>query len=321
MSRTTIRAISCIVLAALAACAEESVPSAPAASRATVYVVNYPLAYFARRVAGDRVEVVFPAPDDEDPAFWSPSDETIVAYQRADLVLLNGASYARWVDLASLPAARLVDTSAAFRDRLITMDDATVHAHGPGGAHEHGTVAFTTWLDPRLAIAQAEAIHAAFVRTWPEHRAELDAGLEGLRSDLAELDASLASALAPLAGVSLVPSHPVYQYLARRYGLELPSVHWEPGEPPTDAMWAELDEVLRDHPATWMIWEGEPVERTVAELRERGIGSVVVDPCGSRPVAGDYLGTMRANVARLRAMAVGDDRGAEEQVHSEQITE
>lgn len=37
-----------------------------------VYTVNYPLAYFAERIAGDSVNVVFPTPPDIDPAFWSP---------------------------------------------------------------------------------------------------------------------------------------------------------------------------------------------------------------------------------------------------------
>ena len=58
--------------------------------RLTVYVVNYPLQYFAERIAGDQATVVFPAPPDEDPAFWTPDVSTIAGYQQADLILLNG---------------------------------------------------------------------------------------------------------------------------------------------------------------------------------------------------------------------------------------
>ena len=82
-----------------------------------MYVVNYPLKYFATRIAGDAAEVVFPAPPDEDPAFWKPDVETIASFQRADLILRNGASYARWADHATLPASKVVDTSTRFRDR------------------------------------------------------------------------------------------------------------------------------------------------------------------------------------------------------------
>ncbi len=56
-----------------------------------IYTVNYPLAYFAERIAGDLAEIRFPAPPDVDPAFWMPGTDTIAAYQAADRILLNGA--------------------------------------------------------------------------------------------------------------------------------------------------------------------------------------------------------------------------------------
>ena len=40
-----------------------------AEKKLTVYTVNYPLAYFAERVGGKHIQVVFPAPSDVDPAF------------------------------------------------------------------------------------------------------------------------------------------------------------------------------------------------------------------------------------------------------------
>ena len=76
------------------------------AYRLTVYVVNYPLQYFAQRIAGEHAEVVLPVPPDVDPAFWMPDVATIAAYQRADLILLNGAQYAQWLTKVSLPQFR-----------------------------------------------------------------------------------------------------------------------------------------------------------------------------------------------------------------------
>ena len=38
-----------------------------AGEKLTVYTVNYPLQYFAERIGGEYVEVIFPAPGDEDP--------------------------------------------------------------------------------------------------------------------------------------------------------------------------------------------------------------------------------------------------------------
>jgi zinc transport system substrate-binding protein len=97
----------------------------------------------------------------------------------------------------------------------------------------------------------------------------------------------------------LVVSHPVYQYLTRRHGLNVKSVHWEPDEVPNNDMWKELTEILASHPAKWMIWEGPPLPGTVQKLERLGVKSTVFDPCGNVPKQGDYLSVMRQNASNL----------------------
>ena len=276
-----------------------SAPSSEEAGRLSVYVVNYPLQYFAERIGGESVKVVFPAPADEDPAYWSPDPDVIAAYQGADLILLNGAGYAAWVQRASLPDARLVDTSAGFRDQLIPLEEGVTHSHGPQGAHTHTGNAFTTWLDPSLAILQARAVRDAFAKTRPDRDAAFQQGFEALEADLRDLDQRLTSAAAAIGDTPLLFSHPVYQYLIRRYGLNAHSVHWEPDQAPTDAMWRELEELTAAHPARWMVWEGEPADETVKRLETMGLGSLVYTPSANTPGEGDFLSVMRENAAGL----------------------
>ena len=265
----------------------------------TAATVNYPLAYFAERIAGDVVGIGFPAIDG-DPAFWEPKTDDIIAYQKADLILLNGANYAKWIPMVSLSQAKLVDTSADLSDQLVPLEDEVNHTHGPGGAHAHGDTAFTTWLDPQLAIQQATAVRDAFATRWPKHQADFAAGCESLVTDLNNLDADIKSAFGTLGGGPLLGSHPVYQYLARRYDLNMKSVHWEPDAEPDAVMWQELDALIATHPATIMLWEGEPLAQTREKLAAKGIKSIVFDPCGNRPDAGDYLQVMKSNIANLR---------------------
>jgi zinc transport system substrate-binding protein len=265
----------------------------------SVYVVNYPLAYMAQRIGGADVEVSFPAPADEDPAYWSPAPETVAAYQGADLILLNGADYAKWVAQASLPPAKLVDTGAAYADRLIPLEEAVTHAHGPEGEHAHVGVAFTTWLDPTLALEQARAIAAAFEKARPGQAGVFHERLAQLEADLTALDARLEATAAAIGDRPLLFSHPVYQYLERRYRLNGRSVHWEPDAEPTGRQWAELEKLLDTHRARWMVWEGEPLPLVVARLKERGVASVVFDPCSRTPEEGDLLSVMRSGVDRL----------------------
>jgi len=300
------RSLAALLAAALLVGCGEGEPQSEApvgepekAERLSVYVVNYPLQYFAKRIGGEIVTVVFPAPADEDPAYWSPDPDVIAAYQGADLILLNGAGYAAWVRRASLPDARLVDTSAGFRDQLIPLEAGVTHSHGPQGAHTHTGKAFTTWLDPGLATLQAQAVRDAFVKERPDREEEFQQGFEALEADLLELDHRLTAAAEAIGDAPLLFSHPVYQYLIRRYELNARSVHWEPDEPPKEAMWRELEELVADYPAKWMVWEGEPADATVKRLEEMGLGSIVYTPCGSTPDKGDFLSVMRENVAGL----------------------
>jgi zinc transport system substrate-binding protein len=269
------------------------------AGKLTIYTVNYPLQYFTERIGGDLVDVYFPAPKDIDPAYWSPNVETISAYQQADLIVLNGAGYAKWVRKVALPRLRTVDTSAAFSDRLITAGDVVTHSHGPEGDHLHSGTAFTTWLDFTQAAQQAEAIAVALTRKRPDAKGQIDRNLDSLKADLLALDERTAKAVSSDATRPLLASHPVYQYLARRYGLNLKSVMWEPDEAPGAAQWAQLGETLNDHPARWMLWEREPVPETIERLGQLGVESIVLNPCGNLPKAGDFLSVMVENAASL----------------------
>jgi zinc transport system substrate-binding protein len=265
-----------------------------------VFTVNYPLAYFAERIGSDVVEVRFPAPADEDPAYWSPDADTIAAYQAADLILLNGAAYAKWVERATLPSSKLVDTSASFAERYIPLEGTVTHSHGPEGAHEHTGWAFTTWLDPSLAIKQARAVRDALTTALPDHTNVFEEGFTSLSADLEALDQRVATAAEAIDQQPLIFSHPVYQYLIARYGLNGMSVHWEPDQAPN---LDELQHLLEEQAARWIVWEGSPLLETVESLEAYAVTSVVFDPCGNRPDGGDFMSVMESNAKAFERIA------------------
>jgi len=277
-----------------------STAGSSASDKLTVYVVNYPLKYFAERIAGDHAKVVFPAPADVDPAFWMPDTKTILEYQKADLILLNGAGYARWVNKVSLPRSKILNTSAKLKGRYITMDETITHSHGQGGEHAHENVAFTTWIDFTIAAKQAKSIADALGRKRSALRKTFQKNYKALEKDLLTLDQALVAIVSKDLSKYFIGSHPVYDYLARRYGLNIKSVHWEPDEAPGDAEWMELQTILKTHPAEWMIWEGNPMKKSVEILKSIGINSIVFDPCGNVPIEGDFLSVMLQNVENLK---------------------
>ena len=262
---------------------------------------NYPLYFFASRIA----EGVDGAPDivlpdiDGDPAMWMPDVEQIQLLQSADAILLNGAGAESWLNLVTLDRRRLVDTSADLANKLIPLNDSVQHQHGPQGEHSHEGTAFTTWLDPQLAIAQAEVLTNALIDFAPMGEPRFRDNMAKLEQELTELDSRLAAVFARLDGRPVLFSHPVYQYLERHYNINGKSVHWEPDEAPSTADWIALQQVRNLHPATIMVWEDVPLEETRVRLANAGIISVPFRTVANLPDEGDFLSVMRDNAEHL----------------------
>ena len=214
---------------------------------------------------------------------------------------MNGAGYSKWADKVTLPESRIVDTAASFKARFIEVKDTVTHSHGKQGEHSHSGTAFTTWLDFQQALGQADAICAALQKLKPEAIEQFALNFDLLKKDLLELDSRMEAVGKKIAGKPLVASHPVYQYWARRYGIHLKSVLWEPDAVPSVEQMTELKNILATHQAAWFVWEGEPANESVEKLKALGLSGVVFDPCGNVPDKGTWLDVMQANVRQMEA--------------------
>jgi zinc transport system substrate-binding protein len=271
-----------------------------------VYAVNYPLAYFAQRIAESHADVFFPGPLDEDPAYWMPDTKTIAKYQKADLILLNGANYAKWVAKVSLPLSKMVDTSKAFKDRYIYTKKEITHSHGPQGKHAHENLAFTTWLDFSLAAEQARTVQHAMGKKRPDLASVFQENFNRLYQELMTLDTQLKKIVSSDPERPLVVSHPVYDYLAQRYGMNIESLHWEPDQILDPAHWNGLRSMIANHPAKWLVWEAPPIKDTMGQLETMGLKSVVVSPCAGQPEKGDFMTVMHQNLENIQRLYGGE---------------
>jgi zinc transport system substrate-binding protein len=265
-----------------------------------VYVTNEPLRCFAERLAGGDFEIVFPVPKDEDPEDWKPEAALIQKMQQADLILLNGGGYEKWLKKASLPLATQVDTSSAFKEKILQNDAAVTHSHG-GKEHAHSGPVGQTWLDLQLAIQQAKAVEAALVRLKPEAAEAIRERSKKLEAELLALDTEMEAVTKLATQKPIIASHPVYGYWARRYNVNLKSLHWEPDDVPTEAQLAELNKLLATHPAKVLVWEDEPNLQAAELVKALGLTSIVVRQCGNTPDKGDFLTLMKKNISALQA--------------------
>ena len=253
----------------------------------TVAAVNAPLAYMARVLGGPGVDIVFPVPHNIDPAYWDPEPEDIQQYQQSDLVLLNGAGYAGWIEKQVLPRARLVDTTAAVRDRFVQANGPeAAHRHGPEGEHSHGGgVAITTWLDPQIAAAQVEAVAAAMSARWPGMADDIASRKTGLLGEIDQMDDAFRSFFKELSDRQVLASHPVYQYLDRAYLGHMEALHWEPDQFPSASEWAAFETRLASDASPVMIWEDAPLPETAQKLQDLGVEVVVLRPLANADAA------------------------------------
>lgn len=279
--------------------------AAHAADKPVVAAVNYPLAYFAERLGGEAVDVLFPVPADRDPAFWRPSLADISAIQQADLIALNGAGYAAWTTKASLPRSRIIDTSRPFEHRFIETETVT-HSHGEDGEHSHEGLASHTWLDFALAAQQAETLSAAMARRMPDLAKDIEAATPPLIADLEALYQVAMTASGALEGATIIATHPRYQYFARAFRLDIRALQWDAGEAPTEAQWDELTALAGETGARILIWEAAPPEAARERAAAIGLRDVVLPTFANRPVDGDFVTGMRQALENLAALGATD---------------
>ena len=312
---------ACVVLSILSGCErkETQQPAAAAPENAadaatkqlSVYTTFYPTTYFTQRIAGDAVKITCAYPSDADPAFWTPDDETVTAFQGADLVVVNGASFEKGLSNVTLPESRLVDTAKPLAGELITLKDAVKHSHGPQGAHSHEGIDGHTWLDPINDKIQAEVIKKALIERLPNQAEKFEQGYAALAADLDAMDAGLKTLAGKLRDRILLCSHPAYNYVGRRYGWNLKTYHLDPEEMPSDATFIEIKNFLADHPARIMLWESEPAAEIADRMtKELGLKNIVYSPCETLDkdeiaAGANFISVMNGNIQRLEA-ALGD---------------
>lgn len=270
-----------------------------------IFVPNPAIESMVRTLAGDGDRFTIYTPwreiGDGDPAYWKPTADEIREIQACAFIFLNGAGYEPWAAQSALPRAKSVDTTAELTSRLIVEDGGT-HSHGPDGEHSHSGFASSTWLSPELAKEQlatvvgrlSEALGPTVLTRdiYQDLCKRLDEGAANLRA---------VGMLQP----KLLASHPVYQYLGQAGGIAIDSMHWEPGEMPSEKEWTKfrLTRAAHPRPTAWMLWEGEPGQEIRARLDAEGVKVFVFPLFPERD--GDFMRGLPATIELLQKAVVG----------------
>jgi len=305
--KPTRRTLTSALLASLAltACGGDGRTTSTDAAdgKPVVATTFYPTTWLVQRLGGEHVEAVLPLPADEDPISWQPSREALQQYQEADLVVVNGAELEKWVEGASLPLSRVVDTAAGFEERWIEYEGLT-HTHGGGEEHSHVGVDGHTWMSPELFALQAEAVAEALESRGLVPTDVLAAALAEVKGELEGLARQLEEEVLPLAEeVRFIANHPAYDYLLADR-VDLVNLDLDPEADDVEAAVHEVEHAKGDAERCVVLWEAEPTTVVAEALRAAlGVPSVVFSPAESveDPARADYVAIQRANLERLAA--------------------
>ena len=268
----------------LAGCAGSTAGPDTSGNRPTVVAAFYPLAYAAKQVGGDSVDVIDLTPPGAEPHDLELTAQQVAQIAEADLVLyIPGFQPAVDEAVAQQAGDRALDVTQGI-DMI------------PGDPH--------VWLDPLNVATIGNSIASRIGSSLPDLADTVDAGAGKLSADMSGLSNEWKTGTQSCTIRDLVVSHEAFGYLARAYGFtQVGIAGLSPDSEPSPARLAEVTALVKDQGVTTIYYEtlvDPKIAQTVAA--ETGATTAVLDPLEGLPEGsdGNYASVMRDNLAQVR---------------------
>lgn len=292
-----------------------------------VLCTTFPMYQITRNVVegreGTTVERMLPAqlgcPHDYS---LSPQDARKLAV--ADVLVVNGLGLEEFLgapvrnansDLIVIDSAAGVGETIEYADGH-SCSACDAHRKAPGlasgeddaaehhGHRHHDGVNPHLFASPRMAARLAVNIAEQLSRVHPAGKAHYTARAGEYAARLNALADELASLGARLANNRIVPSHGIFDYLARDMGLEVVAVLQAHGQEPSAAEMLALAKTIREQRVGAIFTEPQYPAKTGETLgREVGVKVAMLDPAATgpdRPPLDYYETVMRRNMEVLK---------------------
>ncbi|WP_226659935.1 metal ABC transporter substrate-binding protein [Pseudalkalibacillus hwajinpoensis] len=235
----------------LVACGQEESGSN---DKLTIYTTLYPLEYFAERIGGDNVTAESIVPPGSDAHSFEPTTRTMTELAEADLFIYNGAGMEGFADAAKDTLAN-EDVMILESAEGIHVDE-TKEEHEEHGDHDHGDMNPHIWIEPTLAIQQAENIKKALIKIDPDKQETFESNFVALKEELLALDKEFQEMVESAPKKEFLISHDAYSYWESRYGLKQVSVSGlSPSQEPTQKQLEEIIETAKRYDLKYMLFE------------------------------------------------------------------
>ena len=268
----------------------------------------YPMAEFARNVAGDKAEVFVLVPDGAEAHDWEPSPSDLSRLGKAQVFVYNGV-VEPWAKqaLTALSERKIlaVQTGLGLYERAGEAHEEEHHHHDHGCTH--GKQDPHVWISPKKAIKQVERITAVLCEADAKNAKYYQDNSAKYVEQLKALDIQLTNLAKNAPRKVFVTAHAAFGHLADDYGLKQLAVNGlSPHAEPTPADLQRLIKVVQEENVRYVFFEtltDPKLAKLVAD--ETGAEISVLDPLEGLNEEGrknklDYLQIMQRNIHNLQ---------------------
>ena len=172
-------------------------------SKITAITSFYPLYEFTKEIGGNKVDVSLLVPQGVEPHDWEPTIRDIQKIEQADLIIINGNGFEKWVDKIDSSKVSIINSGRSF---------------GWVTGEPTQSVDYHYWLNPLSAKLQITAITDGLIEADPENadyykntKKDYDLKLDALHSKIkTELNGCKKD---------FVAFHDAFSYFAHEYDL------------------------------------------------------------------------------------------------------
>ncbi|EEK45210.1 Laminin-binding surface protein [Bacillus cereus m1293] len=292
--RLTIFSFLLIFTLIFTGCSNTKEGNAKKDGKLTVYTTIFPLADFAKKIGGDYVTVEAIYPPGADSHTFEPSQKQTVQVAKADLFVYNGAElepFAEKMEKAlQKENVKIVNASKGIELRTSTEEEHHDHGDGHKEDEHHHDKDPHIWLDPTLAMKQAEKIKNALVSLQPDHKKEFEKNFAALQTKFTDLDDQFKAAVANTKTKDILVSHAAYGYWEQRYGLKQIAIAGiSASDEPSQKQLADITKTVKEHNLKYILFETFSTPK---------VASVIQKETGTKILRLNHLATISEDDAK-----------------------
>lgn len=269
---------------------ETPAPVVTAPAKLKVSASFYPLAFFAREVGGDKVEVVTVVPQSVEPHDFEPTARELSQVYDSKIFVYNGVNLDPW-------ASQIKNDVEAQGVKTIDMSTyVNVQRNDPH-----------FWLDPNRAKFIVSTLRDQFTQLDSSNSSYYKERAQNLDIKLSTLSLEYENGLALCSQRSIITSHDAFGYLAARYTINVNAITGiDPEGEPDPKRLAELSQLVKSTGIKYIFTETLVSPRVAESLAsETGASVLVFNPIEGLTVEevnrGDnYFTIMQQNLQNLK---------------------